>query len=148
MDKIPEGFATITPSLSLTDAAKAIDLYKKALGAQELYRMEWPGTGKIMHACLQIGTSKIFLADHMPEMGCGAPSQSSFYLYLDNVDAAFKQAKAAGLSEMMPVSDMFWGDRIGGLQDPFGIYWTLATHVRDVSPQEMEEGRKQWGNAA
>jgi len=143
--KIPEGFATITPSLNINGAAKAIETYMKALGAKELYRMECPsGSGKIMHACLQIGNSKIFLADTNPEMGCGAPSNSSFYLYMDDVDAAFKQARSAGLDEMMAPSDMFWGDRTGTVKDSFGNNWTLATHVRDVSPEEMEKGRNEW----
>jgi len=142
--KIPEGFATITPSLNLNNAAQAIETYKKAFGAQELYRMECPGgTGKIMHACLTIGNSKIFLADAMPDMGCG-PSNSNFYLYMDDVDAAFKQARSAGLDEMMPPADMFWGDRTGTVKDSFGNAWTIATHVRDVSPKEMEKGRDEW----
>jgi len=82
------------------------------------------------------------LSDANPEMGCGTPSVSSFYVYLDNVDAAFKQARQAGLKELSAVQDMFWGDRTGSLQDSLGINWTLATHVRDVSPEEMEAGRK------
>src|SRR6202020_1945922 len=98
MAKIPEGFHTITPTLVLDGAAKAIEQYKKALGAQELYRMEGE-KGKIMHACLVIGNSKIFLCDTNPQRGCGTPSQSSFYLYMDNVDNAAKQAKGAGFTE-------------------------------------------------
>ncbi len=145
--KVPEGFHTITPSLNIEGAAKAIELYKKAFGATEDYRMETPD-GKVMHACLQIGDSKIFLADTMPEMGCGLPSSASFYLYLPDVDASFKQAKDAGLNEAWPVQDMFWGDRTGTLKDPFGNQWTLATHMREVSPEEMEEGRKKFMKAA
>ena len=142
--KTPEGFATITPSLNLNGAAKAIELYSKAFGAQELYRMEFPGnTGKIMHACLMIGNSKIFLSDANPEMGCG-PSSSNFYLYMDDVDMAFKQARAAGLDEMMAPADMFWGDRTGTVRDNFGNSWTLATHVRDVTSEEMAKGRDAW----
>jgi PhnB protein len=148
-NKIPEGFSTITPSLNIDGAAKAIDLYKKAFGAKEEYRMECPdGSGKIMHACLSIGDSKLFVADTNPKMGCGTPSVSSFYMYFDDVDKVAKQAKAAGLSELMPVQDMFWGDRTGTVKDPFGNSWTLATHVRDVSPEEMEEGKKSFGKAA
>jgi PhnB protein len=147
MAKIPEGFNTITPSLVLNGAAKAIDLYKKAFGAQELYRMEVPGTGKLMHACLVIGNSKIFLSDTDPKMSA-TPSTSSFYLYMDDVDAAFTQAKKAGLNELVPVQDMFWGDRMGAVEDSFGIRWTLATHVREVSQEEMEAARKNWGKAA
>ena len=147
--KIPQGFNTVTPSLTVNGAAKAIELYKKAFGAKEEYRMECDdGSGKIMHACIQIGDSKLFLADTNPKMGCGTPSVSSFYVYLNDVDAAFKQAKQAGCSETYPVQDMFWGDRTGSLKDSFGIQWTLATHVREVSPKEMEEGRKKFMSKA
>lgn len=141
--KIPEGYHTVTPTLVLNDAAKAITLYEKAFGAKELYRMEGPGK-KIMHAAIQIGSSRVFLTDVNPQMGCATPSQSGFYLYLDNVDATFKQAKQAGMTENSPVQDMFWGDRTGNLSDTFGIKWTLATHVREVSPEEMEEARKKF----
>jgi len=141
--KIPEGSHTITPNLIVKDAAKAIELYKKAFGAKELYRVDGPG-GKIMHAAIQIGDSQLFLADVMPGMSaeCATPSVSSFYLYFEDVDAMFKQAKQAGLSETHAVQDMFYGDRVGSVKDLFGIQWTLATHVRDVSPEEMEEGKK------
>ena len=145
MTKIPEGFHTVTPTLIVNGAAKAIDLYKKAFGAQELYRMEGK-KGKIMHACITVGNSKVFLCDTNPEMGCGTPSSSSFYLYVDNVDSTFKQAKGAGLAENSPVQDMFWGDRTGNLKDSFGISWTVATHVREVSKEEMEEGRKKFAS--
>jgi len=147
--KIPEGFNTITPTLTVDGAAKALDLYKKAFGAQELYRMEFSdGSGKIMHSCIQIGNSKIFIADTNPEMGCSTPSASTFYVYVDDVDATFKQAKQAGANELYPVQDMFWGDRTGSLKDSFGITWTLATHVRDVSQDEMEEAKKKFGKKA
>jgi len=141
---IPEGFHTLTPSLVVDGAARAMELYTKAFGATELYRMPCLDTGKIMHACVQIGSSKIFLTDLNPQMGCATASSSSFYVYLDDVDAAFRRAVQAGLQEKFPVTDMFWGDRTGCVKDPFGISWTLASHVRDVSPQEMEEGRKKF----
>jgi PhnB protein len=147
MSAIPEGFSTLTPTLTLKDASKAIELYKKAFGARELYRMEGPNKDKIMHACIEIGNSKLFLSDVDPKMN-PTPSVSTFYAYFDDVDAIFKQAKQAGLKELYPVSDMFWGDRMGSLEDPFGIHWTIATHVREVSPQEMEEARKNWNKAA
>ena len=136
--KIPEGFNTVTPTLIVDGAAKAIDLYVKALGVQELYRMPSP-EGKIMHACLQIGSSKIFLGDAGPQM---AATTSSFYIYIEDVDAAFRKATQGGLKEKFPVQDMFWGDRMGSLTDPFGNRWTLATHVRDVTKEEMDEARK------
>jgi len=149
MKKIPEGFNTITCNLNLDGAAQAIELYKKAFGAKEISRMESPDkSGKIIHACLQIGTSKLFIADVNPEMGCAEPSVSSFYLYMEDVDSAFKQAKQAGLEEKYPVTDMFWGDRTGSLKDQFGVMWTIATHVRDVSDKEMEEGSKNFMNKA
>jgi PhnB protein len=131
---------SVIPSLTLKDAAKAIELYKKAFGAQEEGRMNGPD-GKIVHAILRIGSSKIFLADTDPKMNA-TPSVSGFYVYFPDVDAIFKQAKQAGLSEKFPVTDMFWGDRMGALTDPFGIKWTLATKVREVSPAELEEGAK------
>jgi len=150
VQKIPEGYTTVTPSLTVNGAAKAIELYTKALGANEVYRMAMPGSNKIMHACLQIGNSKVFLSDANPEMGCGTPSVSSFYVYLDDVDAGFKKATQAGMKENMAPQDMFWGDRTANVKDSFGVSWTLATHVRDVSPQEMEEGQKKFaaGKAA
>lgn len=140
---IPEGFSTITPSLVLQGAGEAIELYKKAFGAQEEYSMKCPETGKIMHACLQVGSSKLFVADATPE--CGMQTQdSSFYLYVDNVDAALKKAKQAGLQETMPAEDMFWGDRLGAVKDKFGISWSIATHIRDVSDADMKKGRDEW----
>ncbi len=147
MAKIPEGFSTVTPTLVVNGAAKAIEQYKKAFGATETYRLNCADSGKIMHACIQVGTSKIFLCDTHPEM-CAAPTQSNFYLYFKDVDATFKQAKQAGMQESSPVQDMFWGDRTGNVKDAFGNSWTLATHVRDVSPEEMEKAAKHMGKAA
>jgi PhnB protein len=141
-NKIPEGFHTITPGLVIEGATQAIDLYKKAFNAKEEQCLKTPD-GKVMHACLKIGDSHLFLADVFPEMGC-IPSVSGFYLYVADVDNAFKQARGAGLSETHPVQDMFWGDRTGTVKDPFGIQWTLATHVRDVSQDEIEKGRKEF----
>ena len=143
MPAIPEGFQTVTPSLIVKDAARAIDIYRKAFGAKEASRMEDPQSGKIVHACIDIGTSKVFLCDEIPGM-CAAASGSSFYLYVPDVDAMFEQAKNAGLETKSPPADMFWGDRTGTLTDPFGVMWTVATHVRDVSPGEMEKGRKEF----
>ena len=141
--KIPEGFSTLTPSLNIADASSAIELYKKAFGAKEESRMSCPDTGKIMHSVLSIGSSKLFVADANTEQGCG-PTNGSFYVYLDDVDASFKTAKQAGLEENWAVQDMFWGDRTGTLKDKFGNSWTLATHFKDVSPEEMEKGRKEF----
>jgi PhnB protein len=143
---IPEGFHTITPTLTVRNAAKAIDFYKKALGAQELMRMASPD-GKIGHAELRIGDSIIFLSDEMPNMGCKSPetvggSTGTLYLYVQDVDRAFQQAVDAGGKVTMPVSDMFWGDRHGSFVDPFGHTWSLSTHKEDLTADQIEERAK------
>ena len=141
---IPEGFHSVTPALVVRDAAKAIDFYKRALGAQELVRMPSPD-GKIMHAELKIGDSIIFLSDENPNMGAAKSPQTlgfstgSLNIYVPNVDDVFKQAIAAGGKEAMPVADQFWGDRYGSFVDPFGHVWGLATHKEDLSGKEMEQ---------
>ncbi|HEY1937372.1 MAG TPA: VOC family protein [Candidatus Angelobacter sp.] len=141
---IPEGFHTITPGLVIRDAAKAIEFYKKALGAQELVRMPGPD-GKIMHAELKIGDSVIFISDEMPNPGNVKSPQSlggctgTLNVYVPNVDETFKQAVAAGGKEAMPVADQFWGDRYGSFVDPFGYSWGVGTHKEDLNPQEMRE---------
>lgn len=146
-DKIPEGFHTITPSLVLDDAGDALALYSKAFGAKMDYRMEMPDSKKVMHACITVGSSKLFLSDTMPEM-CPTPTSARFYLYFDDVDAAFAQAAEAGLDSVMEPEDMFWGDRVATVKDKFGIIWTLATHVRDVTEKEMIEGHASWNKKA
>ena len=139
---IPEGFHTVTPSLIVRDAVKAIDFYKKALGAQELVRMPGPD-GKIVHAELKIGDSIIFLAEENPQMQNVKSPQSlggctgTLNLYVPNVDEQFRQAINAGGRESMPVADQFWGDRYGSFVDPFGYSWGIATHKEDLNPQEM-----------
>lgn len=148
MTGTPEGFNTVTPTLIVANAAKAIDLYTKAFGATEAYRMNSPSGDKILHACIQLGTSKVFLCDVNPEMGCGTASISNFYLYFSDVDAIFKQAKQAGMQEAAAVQDMFWGDRTGCVKDAFGITWTLATHIRDVTPEEMDKAVQQMAGKA
>jgi uncharacterized glyoxalase superfamily protein PhnB len=140
--KIPEGFHTITPHLMLNDAAKALELYKEAFGIKDI-QVCANDDGKIMHAVFTLGNSKVFIADVVPGSCSGdTPSTQHFYLYVEDVDAAFAKAKKAGLTEVFPVSDMFWGDRMGALKDSFGMQWTIATHVRDVSPEEIAEGSK------
>jgi PhnB protein len=138
---IPKGFHTVTPSLVVRNAAEAIEFYKKALGAEELMRMASPD-GKIGHAELKIGDSIIFLTDESPAMGTKSPltlggSSGSLYLYVEDVDKAFKKAVDAGGKATMPVTDMFWGDRFGNFVDPYGHSWGLSTHVEDVSEQDM-----------
>ena len=141
---IPEGFRTVTPTLVVRDGAKAIEFYKKALGAEELVRMPSPD-GKIMHAELKIGDSIIFLADEMDMPGSPKSPQTlggvtgTIQLYVPNVDQSFKQAISAGGKETMAVADQFWGDRWGSFTDPFGHSWGIGTHKEDLSPAEMEE---------
>jgi uncharacterized glyoxalase superfamily protein PhnB len=143
---IPQGYHTVTPSLTVRNAAEAIEFYKKALGAQELERMQGPD-GKIGHAELKIGDSIIFLGDENPNMGNKSPqtlgaATGGLYLYVENVDKAFKQAIAAGGKEQMPVTDMFWGDRYGQFTDPYGYTWGLSTRTHDLTKEEIEEGAK------
>ena len=138
---IPEGYHTATPYLTVRDAARAIDFYKRAFGAQEIVRMDGP-QGKIGHAELKIGDSMIMLSDEMPMGGTRSPqtlggTTAAIFLYVKDVDAAFKQATSAGAKVEAPLADMFWGDRFGKLTDPFGHSWAMATHKEDVAPEEM-----------
>jgi PhnB protein len=140
---IPQGYRTVTPYLTLNDTARAIDFYKRAFGAQEVMRMDMPG-GKIAHAEIKIGDSIIMLGDEMPGMGSKAPQSlggtcSGIMLYVEDVDAAFEKATAAGAQVDSPLADMFWGDRYGRLRDPFGHLWSVATHKEDVAPAEMSK---------
>lgn len=144
---IPEGYHTITPAITCKNAARAIDFYKKALGAKETERMAGPD-GKVMHAEMKIGDSVIFLSDEFPDMTAGpAPGalpSNHLFLYVEDVDKAFNQAVAAGCQPSMAVTDMFWGDRYGKVVDPFGHHWGLATHKEDVPRQEMERRAQEW----
>jgi PhnB protein len=140
---VPKGFHTVTPSLFVAGAAKAIEFYKKALGAEERMRFEGPG-GAIMHAEIKVGDSVIMLADEMPDMGGRGPrtiggTPVSFFVYGDNVDAAWKRALDAGAKELVPLADQFWGDRTGCLEDPFGHQWWLAQHVEDLTPEQIRK---------
>ena len=139
---IPKGYHTATPYLTVQGAASAIDFYKKAFGAQELFRMPGPD-GKIAHAEIAIGDSHIMLADESKNGETRAPqslkgTSSGIFLYLEDVDATFAQALKAGAKQYQAPQDMFWGDRFGKLTDPFGHVWLLATHIEDVSPAEMQ----------
>lgn len=145
---IPEGFHTVTPSLFVRNGVEAIEFYKRALGAQERMRMTTPD-GKISHVELQIGNSIVFLTEEMPGMPGKSPQSvgaytSAFYVYLEDVDSAFNKAIAAGGKSVMPVADMFWGDRMGQFTDPYGYAWNLSTHVKDLSQREVEEGAKRF----
>jgi len=143
---IPPGYTTVTPSITVSDAAKAIEFYKKAFGAVEKGRFKGPD-GKIMHAEIEIGSSKFMLNDEV--MGMRSPqsfggSPASFYLYFEDADAAFKKAIAAGGKQSFPVSDMFWGDRMGKFEDPFGFLWNVASHVKDMTPEEMKKAGEEF----
>jgi uncharacterized glyoxalase superfamily protein PhnB len=139
---IPDGYHTLTPFLTCRDAARAIEFYKQAFGAKERGVMKGPD-GKVMHAELMIGDSIIMLSDEWPEFGALSPqsiggSPMGLHIYLDGVDAAFDRAVKAGAEVEMPVMDQFWGDRYGKLKDPFGHKWSIATHVKDMSNDQMK----------
>ena len=138
---IPEGYHSVTPYLILKNAAAAIEFYKKAFGAVELFRMEAPG-GKIGHAEIKIGDSPVMLADEYPDMGFRGPeslggTSVNLMIYVDDVDKIYPEAIAAGGKEMRPLRNQFYGDRSGTLTDPFGHVWTISTHVEDVSEEEL-----------
>jgi PhnB protein len=152
---IPEGYHTATPYLIVKDGARALEFYKTAFGATELMRLDGPG-GKLGHAEIRVGDSVLMLADEFPEMGARSPqslggSPVSILLYVEDADARFAQAVAAGAKVLRPVKDQFYGDRSGTLEDPFGHVWTVATHQEDLSPEEMrrraEAAMKQHGGA-
>jgi len=144
---IPEGYHSVTPYLTVNDAARAIEFYKRAFGAKEVLRMDGP-PGKIVHAELDIGDSKLMLSDEMPGGSSRSPQSvggttAGVFLYVEDVDSVYKKAVSAGAKEEMPPSDMFWGDRFGKLIDPFGHSWALATHIEDVAPAEMAKRGKE-----
>jgi PhnB protein len=139
---IPEGYRMVTPYLAVEDAAGAIEYYKKAFGASERVRMDAPG-GKIGHAELEIGDSLVMLSDPFPQSSAKPPNEvgaatSSIFMYVEDVDAAVKKAVDAGATIVMEPEDQFWGDRFGTIKDPYGHIWGIATHVEDVSPEEIE----------
>jgi uncharacterized glyoxalase superfamily protein PhnB len=140
---VPENFTSITPNLVCRDAAAAIEFYKAVFGAEELARVPGPG-GKILHAVLKIGDSRIFLNDSMSKVPPtwpkdGAVNPMYIHLYVPDVDTIFNAATARGAEVDMPVQDMFWGDRYGKLTDPFGQQWGIATHIEDVAPEEIKQ---------
>ena len=139
---IPEGFHTLTPYLVIKGASEAIEFYKRAFGAQEKVRMPGPDGKSVMHAELKIGDSPLMLADEFPDMGSLGPhgiggTSVVIHVYVDDADAVFNQAVAAGAQVKMPLQDMFWGDRYGQITDPFGHRWSVATHKEDLTPEEM-----------
>ena len=145
---VPPGMEHLIPHLVCTPASEAIEFYKKAFGAEELFRMAAPGGDRLMHAAIRIGKSQVFLVDDFPEF-CGGKSASpaslkgtpvTLHHYVENCDAAIQRAQAAGAKVEMPPMDMFWGDRYGVVVDPFGHKWSFATHLKDLTPAEMEAG--------
>ena len=152
VNPVPEGYHTVNAYLIVEDAAKAIDFYKKAFGAQELYRLpmkDADGREKVGHAEIRIGDTQLMLSDEWPDMQALGPNKrggptASFVIYGPDADAAWERAVQAGGKPERPVKDEFWGDRMGTVIDPFGHKWTLGTHVRDVSPEEMQKAMQEW----
>jgi PhnB protein len=141
---IPEGYHSITPYLVVNDAAAAIDFYKRAFEARETYRLHGPDGKSIINAELKIGDSIVLLSDEFPQGGCRSPksiggSAVTLHIYTEDVDKVFNQAISAGATIVMPITDMFWGDRYGELKDPFGHIWSMATHKQDLSQEEIQK---------
>jgi uncharacterized glyoxalase superfamily protein PhnB len=139
---IPDGFHTLTPHLVVKDANKAIEFYKKAFGAEELGRHPGPDGKSVMHALLKVGDSMLMLNDEFPDMGCRGPlaiggTAVTLHVYVQDVDKAFERATKAGAKVMMPLADQFWGDRYGIVTDPFGHQWSIASHVQDLTPEQV-----------
>ena len=148
---IPDGYDALIPSLIVNDAAKAIEFYKDVFGATELMRMNHPGSSRIAHAEIKIRNHVLMLGDECPEMGAKAPQSGeghpprSVMLYVQDADAIYKKALSKGAKAVMPPMDMFWGDRYAKFTDPFGHLWGVATHAKDVSPEECAQGMANWG---
>jgi PhnB protein len=145
--KIPEGYHSITPALIVKDGNAAIEFYKKGFGAEERHRMKSPD-GRIGHAELKIGDSIVMLTDEFPEMKCLSPksiggSAVSMYVYVEDVDDTFNKTVSAGAKVLDPVKDQFWGDRHGRIEDPFGHLWSIATHKKDLSPEDMKKAAEE-----
>ncbi len=141
---IPDGYHTLTPFLTVRDAERAIEFYKNAFGAESRGVMKGPD-GKVMHAEIKIGDSVVMLSDEFPDFGSVSPqglggSPMGLHIYVDDVDSSFDRAVKAGAQVEMPVMDQFWGDRYGRLKDPFGHKWSIATHTKDLSMDEMKKG--------
>ena len=138
---IPEGYHRVTPYLILNNASDAIAFYKTALGASEVMRLDDP-SGKVHHAEIKIGDSRVMLADEHPDVQALSPktiggSPVSMHLYVEDVDASVERAVAAGAKLIRPVADQFYGDRVGGIEDPFGYRWFIATHKEDLTMDEI-----------
>ncbi len=143
----PDGFATISPHIVCRDSAKAIEFYKNVFGAKEANRFLHPQTGIIMHAELKIGDSTLMLTNEAPDWGCFAPNYEkgapiTLHLYVEDTDTLMKRAEQEGAEVLMPAEDSFWGDRYGQIKDPFGHIWAIASHLKDMTKEEVEEAAK------
>ncbi|MGI0073846.1 MAG: VOC family protein [Nitrosotalea sp.] len=146
---IPDGYHNVTPTLTIKGASEAIEFYKKAFGAQEINRFLGPDGTSIMHAEIKIGDSSIMLNDEQPQMGCLSPqsvggTSSGIFLYVQNADDIFNKAISAGAKPQMPPMDAFWGDRFGSIVDPFGYVWSIATHKKDMSVEEIKKAGEEF----
>ena len=144
---IPEGAHTVTPHLVIRNAAKAIEFYKAAFGAEEVFRSDGPNGGQVMHAEIRIGDSPVYIADEIRGMGIKSPESLkgtavTIHLYVEDADSVFRSAVDAGATVAMEIQDAFWGDRYGQVTDPFGHHWAIATHKEDLSAEEMMERAK------
>lgn len=145
---IPEGFHTTTPSIVVNNSKEAIEFYKKAFDAREIYQMPTPD-GKTMHAMIQIGDSFVMMSDEFPQMGALSPTtvggtSTTIHLYVEDADKIYAKAVESGATPAMPIMDAFWGDRYGSVIDPFGHSWAIATHKVDMSPEEMQKAAKEF----
>ncbi|QLH08112.1 VOC family protein [Candidatus Nitrosotenuis sp. DW1] len=148
---IPDGYSTVTPTITVHEAAKAIEFYKKAFDAQEIFRFPSPDGKTIMHAEIKIGNSIIMLNDEFPQMNCRSPQSiggtgSSIFLYVNDADATFNKAVSAGAKPLVPLMNAFWGDRFGSIQDPFGHVWSIATHKKDMTSEEIKTAQEAFKN--
>lgn len=146
---IPDGYSTITASLIVRNGANAIEFYKKAFGAQELYRFPGLDGKSVMHAEIKIGNSRIMLSDEFPQMNCRSPQSLGgagiyIHMYVEDADTTFNKAIAAGAKPTMPIIDAFWGDRYGQIEDPFGHIWGIATRKIDMSPEELAKAGQEF----
>jgi uncharacterized glyoxalase superfamily protein PhnB len=154
VDPIPEGLRSVTPILIVNGAAEAIEWYKSALGAEEIFRMHGPDGKAVVHARIRVGDSTIALSDEFPQSEVKSPRSAKaatggLMLYVADADAVFKRAVEAGATVKMPMNDMFWGDRMGNLADPFGHFWSIATRKEDLTPAEIEKrGREVYSRMA
>ena len=147
--RVPEGYNTITPGLIVKDAQKAIEFYKQAFSAEVVDIHTSPDGSKVVHSDIKIGNSHVFVNDEFPEMGArapepGVPTPVSLNLYVEDADALFNQAVAAGATVVMPLADQFWGDRWGMVTDPFGHVWSVASHVADLTPEEVNKAASEY----